>query len=37
MTYALSASVDIGSMYMANQAPETPSAGDQGVLVGDAP
>jgi hypothetical protein len=26
MTYALSASVDIGSMYMANQAPSTPNA-----------
>ena len=26
MTYALSASMDIGSMYMANQAPSTPNA-----------
>ena len=37
MTYALATSVDVGMMYMANQAPDTPSAGEQGVLVGDAP
>ncbi len=36
-TYALEASVDIGGMYMANSAPKTPPAGDQGILVGDAP
>ena len=37
MTYALSTTVDIGSVYLANQAPTTPSTGDQGVLVGDMP
>ena len=37
MTYALSTAVDIGGVYMANQAPTTPSAGDQGILVGDMP
>jgi len=29
MTYALSASMDIGSMYMSNQAPSTPKINDQ--------
>ena len=27
MTYALSTAVDIGSVYMANQAPKTPNQG----------
>ena len=35
MTYALETSMDIGGMYLSNQAPSTPA--DGGIDVGDMP
>jgi hypothetical protein len=37
MTYALSTAVDIGGVYLANKAPDTPPMGDQGIPVGEMP